>query len=298
MKKVFSRLLPAATLVAWGVILIHFFFSGRIAALLHPMFRPFVLISGIILVLLAVGLLFAPDDAALCCDDDGCGHLIGRITAGRITTFLILLLPICAASAFSSDGFSASTILNRGVISDASGLKPTASPTVQQILEPPMPANGAMLSTPPSPQPGVQSKDPARTQQAAVSAADEYLPKSKTGNIMVQVTDLLYAAEDSSLRGDFSGKKIEMIGQLMPDNVNNATGNRFKLVRMLMVCCAADARPVAVLVDSGHDPKIPEMSWVRVTGFATFPIEGGRTIALVRADSVAVTDPPEETMLY
>ncbi|MEI8340882.1 MAG: hypothetical protein WCH43_05005, partial [Verrucomicrobiota bacterium] len=99
-------------------------------------------------------------------------------------------------------------------------------------------------------------------------------------------------------RPDFQGKTIEMIGQLMPDSVNNASGSRFKLVRMLMVCCAADARPVAVLVDGGEKTTIPDMSWVRVTGHATFPMEGGRMTAVVKADHVAVTDPPEETMLY
>ena len=53
------------------------------------------------------------------------------------------------------------------------------------------------------------------------------------------MVDLLYAAQDPSLRTDFENKKIEMIGQLMPDNVSNASGKRFKLVRMFMVCCAA-----------------------------------------------------------
>jgi len=286
MKNAFSRLLPGVTLIAWGAILIHFYFSGRIAAFLHPMFRPFVLVSGMVMLLLAVGLLFAPADSALCCDEAGCGHAFGRMTPARITTFLILLLPICAASAISTDGFSASAMANRGVTTDAGGLKPASKKTVQQIVEPPMPTKDGS-------QPAI-----AQTQQPASAASDEYLPKGKSGNVLAQVTDLLYATQDSSLRGDFDGKKIEMIGQLMPDNANNSTGTRFKLVRMLMVCCAADARPIAVVVDAGQKPQIEDMSWVRVTGYATFPIEGGRTVAIVKADSVAVTDPPEETMLY
>ena len=263
----------------------HFYFSGRITAFLHPMFRPYVLVSGGVLLLLAVGLAFAPSSGADCCDEDGCAHTMGRMTAGRVTTFLILLLPLCAAATVSSDGFGANTMMNRGVISDASGLsKAIKSPP---LVESPMPSkDGAQPPVPPA-------------QQTTATAPEDYLPRSKSGNLIVQVTDLLYAAQDSTLRADFQGKKVELIGQLMPDNVNNASGSRFKLVRMLMVCCAADARPVAVLVDGGGKAKIPDMSWVTVTGHATFPTEGGRMIAVVKADSVTVFDPPpEETMMY
>ena len=284
MTKSLSRWLSSATLAAWSAILMHFYFSGRITAFLHPMFRPFVLVSGGVLLLLAVGLAFAPSSSDGCCDEDECAHTLGRMTAGRITTFLILLLPICAAATVSSDGFGANTMMNRGIVSDASGLSVVKKSTLP--VESPLPSKD-----------GAPSSD-QQAQQTTATAPEDYLPKSKSGNVIVQVTDLLYAAQDSSLRTDFQGKTIELIGQFIPDNVNNASGSRFKLVRMLMVCCAADARPVAVLVDGGGKAKIPDMSWVNVTGHATFPMEGGRMVAVVRADSVTITDPPEETMLY
>ena len=116
--------------------------------------------------------------------------------------------------------------------------------------------------------------------------------------MIVQVVDLLYAAQDTSLRGDFKNQPIEMIGQLMPETVNNANGKRFKLVRMFMVCCAADARPVAVLVESDTHPTGEEMSWIKVVGTVEFPVENGRPVAVVKASKVTATDPPEETMLY
>ena len=45
---------------------------------------------------------------------------------------------------------------------------------------------------------------------------------------------------------------------------------------MFMTCCAADARPVATLFEIDQKPELPEMTWVKVTGTATFPIENGR----------------------
>ena len=84
----------------------------------------------------------------------------------------------------------------------------------------------------------------------------------------------------------------------MPDATNNASGKRFKAVRMFMTCCAADARPVAVLAESDTKTDLPEMSWIKITGTATFPVENGRRIAVLKADKVEKCNPPEETMLY
>jgi uncharacterized membrane protein YcgQ (UPF0703/DUF1980 family) len=89
-----------------------------------------------------------------------------------------------------------------------------------------------------------------------------------------------------------------LIGQMMPDTSNNAKGKRFKAVRMFMTCCAADARPIATLVECETLPKIPEMTWVKITGKATFPIENGKRIAVLKAEKVEKTEPPDESMLF
>jgi hypothetical protein len=40
------------------------------------------------------------------------------------------------------------------------------------------------------------------------------------------------------------------------------------------------------------------MTWIKITGTATFPIENGRRISVLKAERVEKTDPPEETMLF
>ena len=118
------------------------------------------------------------------------------------------------------------------------------------------------------------------------------------------MTDLLFAADDDTMRPQMEGRTAEMIGQFMPAK-DDASGRRFQLVRMFMVCCAADARPVAVMVEKPADPqmraatdKLPELGWVRVTGKVEFPLENGRRVAVLQADKAAPTDPPKEAMLY
>jgi len=147
-------------------------------------------------------------------------------------------------------------------------------------------------SQPPAPTDG--TKHPAAAEQTSFA---DYLTRSPDGNIVAEVLDLLYAAQDNVLRKDFEDKKVELIVQYMPDATSNGAGNRFKGVRMFMTCCAADARPIATLVEADAMPSFPEMTWIKVVGTATFPIERGRRVSVVHATKVEKTEPPAESML-
>ena len=284
--KLFSRWLPCATLAAWSSVLLYFYFSGRITSFLIPTFRPYVLIAGVVLGAMAALFLFQSADAE-CCKDAECGHPMSRMAAGKVLTFLILLLPISVSAFFSPDSFGKAAIENRGIITDASalGLAPTRE-AVSQPVESPLPSNPD--STPPAPTAG----------QPTEPSPGDYLQRTPEGHIVAEVLDLLYAAQDTTLRGDFEGKTVELIGQLMPDKTTDAGGKRFKAVRMFMTCCAADARPVATLVEAEKLPDFPEMTWIKITGTATFPTENGRRTAVLKATKIEKSGPPDETMLY
>lgn len=129
-------------------------------------------------------------------------------------------------------------------------------------------------------------------------SASDYLTRTPEGLIVAEVLDLLYAAQDTVLRGDFEGKSVQLIGQFLPDKTSTNSGKRFKAVRMFMTCCAADARPVATLVEPEQMPDIPEMTWVKITATSTFPIENGRRISVLKATKVEKTEPPDESMLF
>jgi len=300
MNKIFSRWLPCATLAAWSSVLLYFYFSGRIHAFLIPSFRPYVLLAGLVMGVMAMVFLIFPADAN-CCSAAECGHGLSRIVAGKVLTFLILLVPVTAAAMRSTDSFGKDTVLNRVEITDVSTLR---SPAAQKNMPPapvdlPLPTNGnssTASAVPASTTTAASAPAPAANAQPA--PPQDYLQRTPDGRIVAEVLDLLYAAQDNALRKDFEGKPVELIGQLMPDTTNNPNGTRFKAVRMFMTCCAADARPVAALVEGQSAPKLPEMTWVKVTGTATFPIENGRRIAVLKADKVEKCNPPEETMLY
>lgn len=289
MNTVFSRWLPCATLATWSAILLTIFYSGRVKDLLAPEFRPGVVIAGVIMGLMALAFLLLPVDAG-CCSSVECSHSVSRRASGKILTFLILLLPITAAAVFSPQGFSSNLVKNRGAITDVSQLG--AVPRVSTApVEPPLPTNDPK----PTPAPAAAATAPA---QPAEMAPGDYLQRTADGTIIAEVLDLLYAAQDTTLRKDFENKRIELIGQLMPDSAENASGKRFKAVRMFMTCCAADARPIAALVEAEAIPDLPEMTWIKITGTSTFPIENGRRVSVLKAEKVEKTTPPEESMLY
>ena len=256
-------------------MLAHFYFSGRVASYLHPSFHVWTGISGVILVLLAAGLLLLPKVEDPCCE--GCDHVHDQRSPLRsVFAAFVLVVPMLVAATVSPDQFGAATVTNRGLIERINDL-PSYNPPVEPLLPA---ADGS--------------------QQAADTegVGEGYLPKNEAGQIKAQTVDLIYAAEEPTMRADFENKEVELIGQFMPARANNSDGDRFNLVRMFVICCAADARPVAITVQMDKVQPAAEMSWVKVIGKAVFPVESGRRVPLVLAESVTPCDPPEETFIY
>ncbi len=296
------RALSSITLLVWGGVLLFFSLSGRIHSFLHPNFRPGAMIAGFALVILAGTYLWATSKsrrhATDCCGHDHkddssgpcspglgkspgcCGHdHAGQAAGSRVFSFLILLLPMIAAVVASPDAFGLSTMRNRGIITDLAGLGGAGPSRSGDYL--PMPGQGAD---------GVFG-DP----QASVS---DYLPRNAKGHIRAEVVDLIFGTDDEVIRKDFEGNVIEVTGQMFTATENNPGGTRFKLVRMFMMCCAADARPVAIFVENQPGAEVREMGWVKVTGKASFPVASGQRIVVIEATTIEPVEKPEDSMLY
>ncbi len=295
MQSLFARWLPAATLATWSAVLLYFHFSLRMNSMLAPEFRTYALIAAIILGVMALSFVAFKGDAT-CCSSGECGHGLSRLATGKLITFFILLVPIVVAARFDPrEGFSKSFVENRGTattleqLGSAVSRPPNGQADYRKPVDLTLPSKDGSTPAPPA-----GSQPPATESKAAA----DYLVRTPDGTIVAEVLDLLYAAQDNLLRKDFEGQRVELIGQFMPDSSNNAGGNRFKAVRMFMTCCAADARPVATLAEAEKLPAFPEMTWVRITGTATFPVEKGRRISVLKAEKIEKTEPPSEAMVY
>ncbi len=324
MQSLFARWLPAATLATWSAVLLCFYFSKRMNDMLTPEFRVYALIAAVVLGVMALSFVAFKGDAT-CCSSGECGHGLSRLATGKLLTFFVLLVPIVVAARYTpGEGFSFSKTLveNRGTTTtwDSSLKRPATKPgadksaaatSLEQIPNavPPAADGSAAVRKPADltlptkdgsqPPPPDTPAQPAGSQPPATeSKVADYLTRTPDGTIVAEVLDLLYAAQDNLLRKDFEGQRVQLIGQFMPDSSNNAAGNRFKAVRMFMTCCAADARPVATLVEAEKLPAFPEMTWVKITGTPTFPLEKGRRISVLKAEKIEKAEPPAEAMIY
>jgi uncharacterized repeat protein (TIGR03943 family) len=265
MNAILSRFAASGILMVWGIVLTYFYLSGRIASYLHPAFHIYTVVSGGVLLALSLALL-------LTMNGESSEHGLSRV---GIFPLLLLTVPLLAATKISPSNFGATAVLNRGMVHNIADLPG---------FSPPMDA-------------GLPNAD-GSVAEGTMMDPSLYLKKNADGYIMAEAVDLLYAAGEPTMREDFENKEVEVNGQFLPALTGNPNGDRFNLTRLFVMCCAADARPVAISVQSNPATDLPKMTWVKVRGKATFPVEGGRHMPVVVADSVTETDAPEESFLY
>jgi uncharacterized repeat protein (TIGR03943 family) len=272
-------LLESSALLVWGSVLCYFYFSGRMESYLHPTFYAFVLGSGIVLIVLGLLAFFFSDSEFCVCDDPDCPDPIAGASLPRaLSVWSILVVPLLWAATASPSQFGATAILNRGLVDSLDQLPG---------------ARASRDATFPTPHPDAPwANDPSMD-------FGSYLNRTEEGLIKTETIDLLFAAQEPPLRPDFENQDIEIIGQFLPErNLTAGQDDRFQLVRIFIMCCAADGRPIGVPIRGNIPPDLPEMTWLKIKGKATFPVQGGKVIPLVEAYSVDEIDPPRQTFIY
>ncbi len=188
---------------------------------------------------------------------------------------------------------------------------PASGPRVPGSAAPATASVAVTTVTPaPAPTAGSSTAAPAPASAAAGSAAKSYgnftledlkaqVPMSKDGNFILEVPELYYTAGDKEVQGVLAGQSIETTAQVLPEKVNNADGKRLRIFRLLVQCCAADARPYSVPVEfTEKAPTFKDMSWVKVVGKMTYKHENGQTVPVVLATSIKESAAPDNAMLY
>lgn len=302
MRATVSRVGNAVTLIGLGLVLLSFYFTGRLDHYLHPQFRPYTLIAGFAFCFIGLVYGFVRSNVN-CCVDGECLHSQAANPTRSLIACTVVLLPLVAGATFSRDGYDQQVVLNRGFVQDVKTLpsRSDASKTNRSI---PGEALGADIDETASANPAdtsnsIPNATPATAAANAGPGSDEgsaqYLPIAPDGNVALEVTDLLYGESEQSLRELFTGKTVEVLGQYLP----GSGAGQFKLVRMFIVCCAADARPVAVTVQApAAMTASADMAWVKVTGKAEYTKNGEKAHVLLKASKVEATEPPAEAMLY
>jgi uncharacterized membrane protein YcgQ (UPF0703/DUF1980 family) len=236
---------------------------------------------------------------------------------GRIAALLVLAAPLTWAAFQSPDRYSANAVTNKGLYNpnynDTSNVDkftlrsdaPTAKPDRAAPKVTPMPA--APLPPPAQYQkPDVVAKAAPKPPEKAQSYGSftledlkKQVPQSKEGNFILEVPEIYYTAGDAEVQKAITGQPVETIAQVLPEKVNNADGHRLRVFRMLVQCCAADARPYSVPVDFGKKaPEFKDMTWIKVVGKMSYKKEGGQTVPVIEATKIEETTAPADAMIY
>lgn len=252
---------------------------------------------------------------------------------GRLVAISILAIPITLAALNTPDQFSPAAIANKGLYNpnyadtsraDQFTLKkapgadkppfagsPSPLPSLATTGSPDdPPADLASAATTPagSDPPasasgsGGSTSTPAEPQSyGSFTLADleAQVPKSEAGNFILDVPEIYYTGGDIEVQNVLKGQPVETIAQVLPEKVNNDDGHRLRIYRMLVQCCAADARPYSIPIDFGKPaPDLKEMTWVKVIGKIDYKKEGGQTVPVMEVTSIEETTAPDQTMIY
>jgi len=162
---------PAAVMSAWATVMLHTVLSGHINRLLSPMFRPYVWIAAIALLLLSALHLFLYQPTV---GDAPVTSPRNRLR--QIGRWLVLLIPVVAASVLSPSALSSTTAALR--TSDS-----TAGVT-------PMP----------------RMSDTSAENAKAALEADPNQPAP------MEVTDLITVSHSPDLMKKFDGRRVRVVG--------------------------------------------------------------------------------------
>jgi uncharacterized repeat protein (TIGR03943 family) len=165
---------PAAVMSAWATVMLHTIASGHINRLLSPMFRNYVLFAAILLFALSALYVFLYQPTTQVAP--------ALAPTGRLRQFgrwLVLLVPLVAASVLSPDALSSTTADMRGLNS-----------TIGAI---PMPTWNS-------------------TNQEKVKDAIDADPNQP---VPVEVTDLITLSQSPMQIKAFTGRKVRTVGLMM-----------------------------------------------------------------------------------
>ncbi len=274
-----------------------------------------------------------------CCDHDHSedhSHAHGMLEesglTGRLVAISILAIPITLAALNTPDQYSPAAITNKGLYnpnySDTSraeqfslkkeraekpDLAGSPQPALADVANPDAPPGAlpAPGQEPPTGSPA-GSEPPASTSGGTTDSAtpqsygsftladlEAQVPKSEAGNFILDVPEIYYTGGDIEVQNVLKGQPVETVAQVLPEKVNNDDGHRLRIFRMLVQCCAADARPYSIPVDFGKTaPEFKEMAWVKVIGKIDYKEEGGQTVPVMQVTSIEETTAPDQTMIY
>ncbi len=248
----------------WGGLLVYFYHSGRIRRYLEQDFHQLILIGGIGILILGLFFVINPKDksSTTCSHDhhhhdsedhhqncdhdhsdcehdhdhqhDHCDHHHHDEGHGPLVTALLTLVPLTIAMAYTQDQYTVTgkTIAKKGLY-EAPAINQTFKFTREDL--------------------------------------EKRVPKNSLGEYQIRLITAYYAAGDKEMQPIFEGLPVELEGRIAPEKLNNEEGNRLRIFRSIISCCAADMQIIGISLDIPEDIERPKLNeWAKAGGTLDF----------------------------
>jgi len=214
--------------------------------------------------------------------DEGHSHDHEQTPTGLAFSILILVVPVLMAANYSQGRFSPDYFRKLTQIESkmrAMEIEKKGGAVVQQTTMAEVKAAEASADTPPDPS-NEASSDVA---EFTMEDLKKMVPQNDAGSFMLEVPEIYYTAGDQQLMKVLEGVPVEFTAQVMNETVNNEAGNRLRAFRLLVECCAADARPISMPLEFKEQlPEFEEMGWFKMTGKLHYAKENDEWVPMLR----------------
>lgn len=122
---------------------------------------------------------------------------------------------------------------------------------------------------------------------------EKRIPKNAAGEYEIRMITAYYAAGDREIQDIFDGLPVELEGRVAPEKINNDAGNRLRIFRSIITCCAADLQIVGVSMEFPESTTRPKPEdWVKAGGILTFETVNGSVLPLLKIREVTPAEEP------
>lgn len=258
------------TLLVWGGTMVYFYTSGRLMRYLAEDFRATALWGGLAMIVLGLYNLLNAHIPATCehdhdhghsCTDEGHDHDHSDLHPS--IALAAMILPVVGAALISQDAYSAAALERKGLFNDT-----LSSSTFFQNRE-------------------------AYTRETLEATTEQ----TEDGFFKIDLLDIYFAIGDEETRAVFDGLPIQLEGRISPDK-DDAAHNRLRLYRVYVMCCAADSRPISIVLEFPKQaPDFEEIEWLSTKGTLEYRKEEGIDRAIVKVGSYEISEAPNDEML-
>ena len=267
-KGTFNQIISGLATVAWGIVPVYLYARGLIGEYLSESFHLIALSGGLAMIVLgAFNLIHARRKV-------GCGHdhshEHGHDHQGSdhdhheqnpIAAIFLMILPVILCTGFTKHEYSKEALRWKGLYK-------------QRTLR-------SLYST--------------YNTEFTRELLEKRTPKTEEGNFLLQLSELYWSAGDEKIMKIYDGLPAQLEGRLIEEDPKlNAGGNRKRLYRVVMTCCAADAQVLGVpLQFSGSLPGLEDKTWITAKGEVAFELIEGQYFAYLTNCDVKATEPPD-----